>query len=257
MVSINKVLPLAVSIGAVLLSTAGFSARASQTAPQPIIVELFSSEACNSCPPADLLLRSLEKKQPIDGAYVIGLEEHVDYWNHDGWSDPYSSAAFSRRQSDYASKFGPDTVYTPEMVVDGRTYFVGSDSDRAYHDIQQAESLPKAQITLVKSTAGLLSIHVTNIPRSSDASQVLLAVTQSDIVSNPTRGENRGATLIHSAVVRSFRQIATIPGYSTNNFDTTVPLKLSGDWQKDHLMLVVFIQNARTKTIVGAATAAG
>src|SRR5579862_6113558 len=117
-----------------------FSALAASAAdrPVPVIVELFTSEGCSSCPAADRLLARLEQMQPIAGAQVIAVEEHVDYWNQLGWTDPFSSPQYRARQNDYGKAFRVSDIYTPQMIVNGQSAFVGSDAGRAYHEIEAA-----------------------------------------------------------------------------------------------------------------------
>src|SRR5579872_391638 len=114
----------------------------------PVVIELFTSEGCSSCPPADHLLARLENEQPVPQADIVVMEEHVDYWDHLGWRDPFSAASYTQRQQDYALAFGLEDVYTPEMVVDGRPGFTGSDGGRALQAIRDSASAPHATVDI-------------------------------------------------------------------------------------------------------------
>ena len=118
----------------------------------PVVVELFTSEGCSSCPPADALLQKLQAQQPVAGADVIALEEHVDYWNHDGWADPYSSPDWTLRQQDYG-EFFKDDAYTPQLVVNGQSQFVGSDARQAARAIAQAAQGVKTEVMVTPGDA--------------------------------------------------------------------------------------------------------
>jgi hypothetical protein len=225
----------------------------------PVIIELFTSEGCSSCPPADVLLSQLEEKQPVSGAQIIVLSEHVDYWNRLGWADPYSSALFSQRQSEYSQAFGLRDIYTPQMVVDGKAEFVGSNAAKAREAITQAVNAPKATLSIVSTfTAQAKEIPVTvkvqNLPKitDGDTAEVLLALAESKLNSNVLRGENSGRKLAHTAVVRNLRNIGTIES-AKQNFTATQNLLLDKGWNPDNLKVVAFVQERNSRRIIGAA----
>ena len=242
----QTLLPLSAAVFAVLNLAGVQAAPAMHT---PVIVELFTSEGCSSCPPADTLLSHLEKAQPISGVEVIALGEHVDYWNHGGWADRFSSPAFSARQSDYANAFRKDTVYTPEMIVDGRTEFVGSDEDLARGAIAHAARLPKAQVS-VTQTGSTLAVRVDHLPASNtnDPAEVVLAITEDGLSSSIGGGENAGRHLIHSAVVRQLTLLGTVSG----GVFTASPSVKNYFGRKGNFHAVVFVQERASRRIIGA-----
>src|SRR3974390_3419491 len=164
-----------VSVTAWVLTHASEAPRSSDVR-IPILVELFTSEGCSSCPPADALLSRLDR-QPVAGAELVVLSEHVDYWNHFGWKDPYSSHFFSDRQSAYAERFGSLSVYPPQVVVAGRNEFVGSNSGSANGAFVRGLRAPKIPVHLSSVTlqgTNIVSAHVETgpLPDSYDLSEV-------------------------------------------------------------------------------------
>ena len=245
-----------------LLALLGLALLQAEDRRVPIIVELFTSEGCSSCPPAELLLSRLERSQPVAGARVIALEEHVDYWNQLGWLDPFSAPHYRGRQNDYALAFHSENIYTPQMVVNGQVEFVGDDGNRAYQVIGAAK---QTQITLVdlKNSSNAkdpdlvdLLVQVTN-PRNPKprAADVYLAVTESDLESLVSRGENAGRRLRHAPVVRSFGIIGRIDPTGANIGQITNTLRLPREWKRENLRAVVFVQEHDSLRITGAATA--
>lgn len=217
----------------------------------PVVVELFTSEGCSSCPPADALLSEYAKSSPVPGVEVIALGEHVDYWNHGGWADPFSAATFTARQNDYSSAFHLSSVYTPQIIVDGKAQLVGSDGDLARAAIARAARLPKAQVTLSETEPGRLSVSVEHLPASArnDPADVYLAVTEDNLSSSVGGGENAGRHLLHSAVVRELVPIGTITG---RTFTASPAVPLSSSRRRGPLHAVVFVQERRSRRIVGA-----
>ncbi len=239
--------------GAALAVCAAFGAPLTAHADQttPIIVELFTSEGCSSCPPADALLSQYVKNSPVPGVEVIALGEHVDYWNHGGWADPFSSQQFSRRQSDYSDAFHLDSVYTPQMIVDGKAQLVGSDGDAAASAIRRAARLPKAQVSVAETSPGQLAVHIGHLPASAagDPAEVYLAVTEDNLSSSVGGGENAGRHLAHSAVVRELVPLGTVTGSS---FAASPAVAIKSGWRRGHLHAVVFAQERASRRIIGA-----
>jgi hypothetical protein len=227
---------------------------------RPVVVELFTSEGCSSCPPADSLLAGLAEQQPVDGAEIIALEEHVDYWNDLGWRDPFSSGDWTARQYTYAEVLRNGNPYTPQMIVDGSVEFVGSHAGRAGQAIQEAareEKIPVALSLESPSATGTqnLTLKVGKLERISkgDTADVWLAVTETGLHSAVTRGENAGADLHHAAVVRSLRKIGEAKGAGETSYAGEVSLPLRAEWKRENLRAVVFVQEKKSRRIVGAA----
>ena len=220
---------------------------APSAAPVPVVVELFTSEGCSSCPAADDVLRTLETRQPVPGAEVIVLGEHVDYWNRLGWRDPFSAAQFSERQRQYASGFGTGS-YTPQAVVNGRYELVGSRGPELARRVAEAARAPHATVALTRA-ANALSVQVSHLPAGTAAADVLLALTETGLSTQVGRGENAGRLLHHAAVVRALRPLGTVGAGGT--FSTTVPLALDPSWQTANLRAVVLVQEPGSRRLVG------
>jgi len=229
----------------------------------PVLVELFTSEGCSTCPPADSLLARLEDKQPIPGALIIAFEEHVDYWNHDGWFDPYSDAEWTMRQQDYAAVFKSEGVYTPQMVVDGQSQFIGSGINQAAKAISEGAQRVKTEVSLTSAVArpngpALLTIKIAKLanPSEKDTVDVWLAVAESGLHSAVTAGENSGKNLHHASVLRSLRKIGAADRTQPVSYATTVNVKFKAGWKRSSLRLVVFVQERKSRKILGAASIA-
>lgn len=221
----------------------------------PVIVELFTSEGCSSCPPADGNLSLLVQEQPVAAAEIIGLSEHVDYWNRLGWADPFSSGQFSGRQGEYSQYFKRDDVYTPQIIINGQREVGGGDMRGALKQIAEAanETTGEIHIEIEKETGNTISVKVkpANLPKiaSNDSAIVLLAVTESNLSSNVSRGENGGRRLKHTAVTRILQNIGSA-GNDDKSFLANVGL--NKDWKRENLSVVAFVQETGSRKIIGA-----
>jgi hypothetical protein len=232
---------------------------ATDAARQPVVVELFTSEGCSTCPPADTLLQQFEQQQPVAGAEIIALEEHVDYWNQQGWTDPFSSSEWTARQQDYAALFKKD-VYTPEFVVNGHQ-FVG-DSRKAALEIAKAAQEVKTEVAITSGSpqgkgAQHFTVSVGKLAQNTpgDVAEVWLAVTEDGLHSSVNLGENAGHVLHHVATLRSLQKIgvANANGASAS-FSGDPVVKFKSHWDPANLHVVVFVQGKKSKEILGAAS---
>jgi len=222
----------------------------SASSPRPVLVELFTSEGCSSCPPADRLLMELDRKQPVPGANIVVLSEHVDYWNSLGWHDPYSSNQWSERQDDYGRRFGLDSVYTPQMVIDGSREVNGSDSRAVLAAVQRSAGSPPLPLDIsdVTRTGGTLQIEFT--AGASDSASVYAVLADDSDRSSVERGENAGRTLEHVAVARSLIRVAEL---GQTPIDKKIEIKIPPEAATEHLRLILFAQESKTGHIVAVA----
>ena len=227
----------------VFLFTGFFGSVAGRPAPArppvPVLVELFTSEGCSSCPPADAVLKRLSEDQPVAGAQIIALEFHVDYWNGLGWPDRFSAPEFTARQRDYVRAMNLRGGYTPQRVVNGRGVFVGSDASAAREAIAGAARAPLPVIKIERLSPAApgkrLLLRVT--PPSQDGEILHAALSETGLESAVGRGENAGRQLRHAAVVRTLAQQA-VRGGAPVEFTLSVPAGAN----PSHLAIVVWMQ---------------
>jgi len=210
------------------------------------LVELFTSEGCYSCPPADKLLSEITNEAQKSGQPVYTLSFHVDYWNYIGWTDPYSRAEFSQRQRRYSQVFGSDRIYTPQMVVNGEAEFVGSIARKAKSAIASALKKPTqimVNISEIQTSAGILNItySVESLPKNA---VINVALVERDLHQNVKRGENSGKKLKHDNVVRAFEVFASR--------EASVQLGLEDEIDLAKSSVIVYMQDSETMSVLGA-----
>ena len=221
----------------------------------PVVVELFTSEGCSSCPPADALLAKLDRDQPLDGIEVIALSEHVDYWDRLGWRDRFSSHLLTERQGQYSARLGVDGVYTPQMIVNGADQFVGSDAARAQRSIERAAQTAVLHLSLTPPvrdgrtiSSSLSSTGALQTSRLQGDIYIALvdAIDNTDV----RNGENGGRRLHHVGVVRVMQRVGTVRGLGQGQLPISVAAP--ADANPMNLRLVAFVQQKDQGAIFGA-----
>jgi len=241
---------IATSVVAAAVLAASFAMRGAAPAPvrigdTPVLVELFTSHGCSSCPPADRLLSYMKHDPPLRGRVVL-LAYHVDYWDQLGWKDPFSSKAWTERQAEYVRTFRLQSAYTPQVIVGGAQYMVGSDSGRVYAAVA-AESgrRPEAKVRVtVKDGVADVSAE--------GKGDVQLAVYEDGVTTRILRGENAGRTITNDAIVRQLTRIGSVDG---KPFMRRVQLTLDPAWNRTRLGVVAFVQDAKTRRVAAVAEA--
>jgi len=223
----------------------------------PILVELFTSEGCSSCPPADDLLRKIDGKHLNGGPMIVGVSEHVTYWDHGGWKDPFDSDAVTDRQTQYSQKFHLDSPYTPQIVVNGKTQLVGSDGPallKAISEVQQQEATVKIVSAKVEGGSVVASVAVAG-ELSKHGADLYVVVAQDETTTKVTAGENKGRTLQNAAVARTFQKAARLKaiGETTVRIPLPVDLKTTADSRRH---LIVWAQEPDLGPVLGVDTLA-
>ena len=221
--------------------------------PSVVLVELFTSEGCSSCPPADALLRQIDRTQTSSGQLIVGISEHVTYWNSLGWSDPFSSSIYTDRQNSYGRAFNLDSVYTPQMVVNGSDQFVGSDKASLIRSIQRQASGNEPvtlSISSVNRSGDKLAVTFSASGAIPTNGTDIIAVLADDTdQSSVQRGENSGRTLTHVAVARSLTRVATLKSAEEKTISVALPASFQ---PTQHHHLILFAQAPGYGRVLGA-----
>lgn len=229
-----------------LLQGAQTPSAGSPEAQKTVVVELFTSEGCSSCPPADRLLSALGREPGI-----IALSFHVDYWNHLGWRDPFSSSQWSLRQRLYARTFGTNRSYTPMMVIDGALDLVGSDQPRIEEAIARQRKRSNDTRVTVEAVRrrDVIEVKIAATPAGDlpKSAVFLVLLYENGLSTKVTKGENARRTLRHDYVVRDSRTAKWSPAQQS------LELKLHPDWNPLRLGIAVLLQSPRSQKLFGAA----
>lgn len=220
------------------------------SAAQPFaVVELFSSEGCSSCPPADDLLRQITQEAKANHQRIFTLSFQVDYWDYLGWKDPFSSSQFTKRQYQNAQVLEASSVYTPQMIINGQKGFVGSDGAKAKTYIKEYLNVPSSRsisLELKANNAHQVEVNYTCDDGDNAESVIHFALVESGLESHVTAGENQGRVLKHDHIVREFK---TIPAQRQGSVLFAKPSREDGP---NDLSVIAYIQNEKTMRILCA-----
>lgn len=227
-----------------------FGQHPAPTARRPVLVELFTSEGCSDCPPADALLARLDATQFVPGAQAIVLSEHVTYWNRQGWRDPFSLDAMTERQERYVARFALESSYTPQLVVDGAAQVVGNDAAAVTGAVAHAAASPKTDLVIRAANwkDGAVQFSVHGVVGSGE--RLSAAVAEDATRSEVARGENAGRTLHHVAVVRNLKEFGS---EQADGRLLRVPATNLSSAEKGPLRLVVFMVDQKTGHVTAVA----
>jgi hypothetical protein len=232
-------------------------AAAANSDARPILVELFTSEGCSSCPPADALVEKMDKLQPVQGAQLIVLSEHVDYWDHEGWKDANSSPALTVRQSDYVRVLQLKSAYTPQVIVDGSLEMRANNAEQVRKILEDDLSAPKIPVRIGEVSVDLNNPALLHARIEADGesakhnADVYVAITLDHVESQVLHGENGGRHLTHVAVVEQITKVGKLQ--KGKSFAETAQLKLKPGTNPANLRIVAFVQESGPGKVLGAA----
>lgn len=220
-------------------------AKAARSGSSPVVVELYTSQGCSSCPPADAFLGELAGREG-----VLALSFHVDYWNYTGWTDPFSTAASTARQRAYRHTVGRGYVYTPQMVIDGRAQAVGSDRATVARIIDGFAESQKLSVTLAPEGADRVRVRIAAADYAGKAA-VWLVAYDDEYTTRISRGENQGRTLSNIHVVRAVRRVGSWSGEATE-----LSVNLSQEGVAGFGNCAIIVQEEGMGAVLGAAAIA-
>jgi hypothetical protein len=239
-----RLLVILAVVAAIVTLTLTMHGAPPKLGPSPVIVELFTSQGCSSCPPADALIHDIAHDPAMRGR-IIPLAFHVDYWDRLGWRDPFSSAEWSQRQVRYARTMRLSSSYTPQAVVGGTREFIGSNRSAlsaALETASSAKPIGEVALTVRRDGNSLIATIRATVPANND---LMLAVTEDGLTTQIEHGENAGRTVMNDAIVRRLVRVAA--------GQTIVTVPVEPTWRS--LSAAAFVQDRNTLAI-GAAAAA-